>query len=402
MHIWDIHENYNGLVGTFSRAFGVAEEEVRSAIRRSYAFHECADHGAIKRVLEKAERAEQITIAAIGGSITQGAAAESVYDNNAQAFTQELGGEKNWVSRVADWFCERFPQAKVHAVNAGIGASPSFLGTFRLEEMVLAYQPDLVTVEFSVNDMSTFPNLLETEPYEAYESVIRRCVEAGIAVIPIFMTNRDNTGMHACHSKIAKYYRLPSINYHNAVYPEGERLCDWERLSPDEVHPNNAGHAFLATCLTNYLEQVCKAQIKPAENYLPEQWLYADTFHKVWAVYAHSLKNTAGESFTFMDDTDQFQCRLWKGVLLSNGEGTVQLTIPKGAKRVWVQYFHNPGSFETDLNGQKTSCNTARIGLARAMWHRVYTGSAMEQETVLTVKTRSAGQVAFTGVLVAM
>lgn len=403
MQNWKIHENYDPLIGIFSRAFGVSEDEIRTAVGRSYSFHGSANHAAVKRVLEKAARGENITFAAIGGSITQGASAKATATggNNAKEFTEELGGENCWFNRTADWFRTRFPNTKINAVNAGIGATPSFLGTFRLEEMVLAHKPDLVTVEFSVNDPSTFPNLLETEIFEAYESVVRRCLEAGIAVIQIFMNDQGNNGLQAVHSEIAKHYQVPSISYHNAVYPNGQLICQWTRLSPDDIHPNNAGHAFIATCLCNYLEQLCDVQIEGEVPVIPEQWIYAKTFHKVWAVYAHSLKETAGEAFTFQNDSAQFQCKVWNGVLVSNGVGTIRVTVPKGAKRVWVQYHHNPGSFETEIAGMQTSCNTAAIGWPRAMWHRVYTGAPLENESELTVKSHKAGQVVFMGVLAA-
>lgn len=404
MQNWNIHENYHGLIGTFSRAFALSEEQVRAAIGRSYTFHNSANHAAVKRVLEKAARGEEITFAAIGGSITQGASAKSTATggNNAREFTEALGGEMNWVNRTTQWLRNRFPQTKINAVNAGIGATPSFLGTFRLEEMVLVHKPDLVTVEFSVNDPSTFPNLLETEIFEAYESVVRRCLEAGIAVIQIFVNDQHNIGMQPWHSQIAKHYQLPTISYHNAIYPDGQLICDWARLSPDDIHPNNAGHAFIATCLCNYLEQLSVTPVTDEIPAIPEQWIYAKTFQKVFAVYAHSLKDTAPEVFEFINDSPQFQSKVWNGVLISNGVGSLQVTVPKGAKRVWVQYYYNPGSFETEFNGQMTSCNAAAIGWPRAMWHRVYTGPALENEAVLTIKTHKAGQVVFMGVLAAL
>ena len=400
---WNICENYNGLVSTFSQAFGITETEVRDAIVRSYTFHDSANHAAVKRVLEKAAKGEEITFAAIGGSITQGASAKATATggNNATEFTEALGGESCWFNRTADWFKKRFPNTKINAVNAGIGATPSFLGTFRLEEMVLAHKPDLVTVEFSVNDPSTFPNLLETEIFEAYESVVRRCLEAGVAVIQIFMNDQHNIGMQPYHSKIAKHYQVPSISYHNAIYPEGQLICDWVRLSPDDIHPNNAGHAFIATCLCNYLEQVSGAQVGEVAQ-IPDSWIHAETFRNVWAVYAHSLQDAAGEAFTFVNDSGQFQNKTWNGVLISNGVGTLEVTVPKGAKRVWVQYYHNPGSFETEFAGMQTSCNTAAIGWPRAMWHRVYTGPALTQDEVLKITTHKAGQTVFMGVLAAM
>ncbi len=386
---------------TLSQAFAISEEEVEKAVLRSYDFMEYAKHGAVRRVLEKAARGEEITVAAIGGSITAGACARA--KNNAQEFTEALGGENCWFNRMVEYLRTRFPQTKINAVNAGIGATPSFLGTFRLEEMVLTHKPDLVTVEFSVNDTGSRVNLLGDECLEAYESVIRRCLASGAAVIQVFMNDETDAGMQADHSQVAKYYQLPSISYHNAVYPNGELICDWVRLSPDDVHPNNAGHALLGLCITNYLDELAKANIAACESpEIPEAWMFADTFHNVFACYAHDLKESASENFTFMDDASEFQSRSWKGVLISNGEATIQAMLPKGAKRVWVQYFHNPGSFETELEGRMTNCNTVAVGWPRAMWHRVYTGPALETETVLTIKTHSEGQVVLIGVLASL
>lgn len=386
------------MVKTLGQAFAVSEETIGKAIQRSYDFMDCANHSAVYRVLEKAARGEEITVVAIGGSITAGAKAR--VGNNAQEFTEALSGENCWFNRVVDYLRARFPQTNIKAVNAGIGATPSFLGTFRLEEMVLTHKPDLVTVEFSVNDTGSHVNLLGEECLEAYESVVRRCLTSGAAVIQVFMNDETNAGMQAIHSQVAKYYQLPSISYHNAVYPNGELICDWVRLSPDDVHPNNAGHALLGLCITNYLDELAKANITACESpAIPEAWMFADTFHNVFACYAHSLKESASENFTFMDDASEFQSRSWKGVLISNGEGTIQAKLPKGVKRVWVQYFHNPGSFETEWNGQMTNCNTVAVGWPRAMWHRVYTGAAVDKETTLTIKTHKKGRVVFIGVL---
>ena len=386
---------------TLGQAFAIPEEEVEKAVLRSYDFMEYAKHGAVRRVLEKAARGEEITVAAIGGSITAGSCARA--KNNAQEFTEALGGENCWFNRMVEYLRTRFPQTKINAVNAGIGATPSFLGTFRLEEMVLTHKPDLVTVEFSVNDHSKCSDLLGNECLEAYESVVRKCLEAGAAVIQVFMNDQYNIGLQADHSQVAKYYQLPSISYHNAIYPNGQLICDWERLSPDDVHPNNAGHALMALCLNNYLENVFDGTIADSEcSVMPEKWMFAETFHKVFACYAHSLKDTAPETFTFEENASQYQSKSWKGVLISNGEATIQVTLPKGAKRVWVQYFHNPGSFETELEGRMTNCNTVAVGWPRAMWHRVYTGPALETETVLTIKTHSEGQVVLIGVLASL
>ena len=53
---------------------------------------------------------------------------------------------------VADWWQTRFPSSAVTLVNAGIGATGSDIGTFRVKKDVIEKDPDFVVVEFAVND----------------------------------------------------------------------------------------------------------------------------------------------------------------------------------------------------------------------------------------------------------
>lgn len=403
--ISEVDQKYAGYIKTFAEALGMGEGDVKAAILRSVSLNMQDNNDRIRKVFCKAARGEEITIAAIGGSITAGASAKSIQNrgNNARQYTDALNGENCWFNRTVEWFARRFPQAKVNAVNAGIGATPSFLGTFRLDSMVLRHKPDLVTVEFSVNDPSTFRNLLDKEIFEAYESVVRRCLEAGIAVVQIFLNDRDNNGLQRYHSEIARYYHVPCISYHNAVYPDGQLICDWDRLSPDEIHPNNVGHALLAVCLCNYLDWVYGSTDLSGiyqDTAVPAQWMYGETFYKVFAQYAGEFVDSADDGFSLCRDVPD--CTKWNGALVNeNSIGTIRLTVPKGAKRVWVQYFNSPGAFETEMNGQRTVCNTTALGWPKAMWHRIHTGAPLEEDTQLLIKTHQWGRVIILGLLAA-
>ncbi|MGN0661041.1 MAG: hypothetical protein ACI4JX_04900, partial [Oscillospiraceae bacterium] len=77
----------------------------------------------LARVIKKAQAGEEITFACLGGSITQGSSAT---DNYGYAYL------------LRDWFEATFPQAKINYVNAGIGATDSHLGIYRLERDVLS------------------------------------------------------------------------------------------------------------------------------------------------------------------------------------------------------------------------------------------------------------------------
>lgn len=405
METYEIKPQYNEIINTVSKALNVEKNIINDAVMRSYIPDNDETNNRLRQVFCKAASGEKITIAGIGGSITEGAHAKTwgTVGNNAPEYNDLLGGEKCWFSRVSDWFKTSFPNADINSINSGIGATPSFLGVFRLEQMVLKYQPDLVMVEFSVNDPSANSFLLKDEIFESYEAIIRRCLELGIAVMPIFLVNQNGNSFQNIHAELADHYNLPAISYGNAVYPDGELICDWSKLSPDDIHPNNVGHTLLSVCITNYLDNVLDSTDLTADYALDElhtSWIYFDNFKKTYAQYAYEFQNRA-KGFEFLESTPEITGK-WQGVLVSeNNEASIKLIVPKGAKRVYVQYFNSAGSFETKFLSQKTSCNTAAIGWPRAMWHRVYTGDTITSEQEITIKTHKNGKVIIMGLLVA-
>lgn len=53
------------------------------------------------------------------------------------------------------WFKRSYPEVPLSTINAGIGGTGSDLGVARVDEKVLSENPDLVFVEFAVNDAQT-------------------------------------------------------------------------------------------------------------------------------------------------------------------------------------------------------------------------------------------------------
>ena len=83
---------------------------------------------------------ETLNVVYLGGSITEGAGASS--------------NTLCWASLITEKLKERFPQKEIAAHNAGIGGTGSNFGLYRLQRDVCSYEPDLVFVEFAVNDRS--------------------------------------------------------------------------------------------------------------------------------------------------------------------------------------------------------------------------------------------------------
>jgi hypothetical protein len=124
-------------------------------------------------------------------------------------------------------------------------------GAFRARREMLCEEPDIVTVEFAVND-TTSPDVAA-----GYEALVRQCVASPKRplVILLFTMRRDGMNLQDKHIPVGRHYGLPMLSYRDALYPEiTAGKLDWETISPDEVHPNDIGHAFLAAMLERFLD----------------------------------------------------------------------------------------------------------------------------------------------------
>lgn len=189
--------------------------------------------------MEKAKKGESITVATIGGSITQGTAASST--------------DSCYASRFFSWWQEKFPECEVNTVNAGIGGTDSYLGVHRADEQLLSYAPDVVIIEFSVNDTDAVMNKY------SYDSLVRKVLSAENepAVILLFTTQENGTSLQDVHREIGAAYDLPMISYREAVYPEvAAGTINWKDISPDNIHPNDIGHGIIGQLLSRYLDGI--------------------------------------------------------------------------------------------------------------------------------------------------
>ncbi len=205
---------------------------------RATAFLE-GDLTRLAAAMRKAQAGEEITVATIGGSITEGYSSSTFGNCYATIFYS--------------WWESCFPDTKVNYINAGIGGTPSYLGVHRVKQHVLDEDPDVVIVEFSVNDGAD--NFYK----KSYDNLVRKIMmsQNEPAVILLFTTQEDGTNAQENDSLIGFKYRLPMISYGNAVLPsiENDEFA-WSDISPDNVHPNDMGHAIIGELLYTYLNDV--------------------------------------------------------------------------------------------------------------------------------------------------
>jgi lysophospholipase L1-like esterase len=191
------------------------------------------------RLFEYIKSHGELTAVCLGGSITQGCHASAEDRRYVNLFTACL--EK------------KFPGVKINMINAGIGATTSQFGCARVRSQVLSHKPQLVVVDFSVNDSSD-------EVFKStYESLIRVLLSDSDVMWVITLNNTffdRRVGAAAEHQKIAAHYSLSIVDCAKVFLPliEQGRYQPLE-LSTDYLHPTDIGHSMIAQMLEELLDQ---------------------------------------------------------------------------------------------------------------------------------------------------
>ena len=180
---------------------------------------------------------KELTVAYLGGSITVGA-----------NYTDHC-----WRTLIDEWFKSEFPRANIQMINAGMGGTGSTYGAYRMDTAVLPYKPDLVFVEFAVNDdvfSDGYGEFKLTREYlqEFYETIIRKVYAANPkADIVIVYTAKNGMTTRSpsikAHEELAKYYNLNSVYF-------GQTLLDYIKNNGltlkdyifDGIHPTDKGY----------------------------------------------------------------------------------------------------------------------------------------------------------------
>ena len=188
------------------------------------------NHDRLLSVMERADKGDKITVAFLGGSITEGSVASD--DKNCYAYLTYR------------WWCSTFPDASIQYVNAGIGGTPSLLGVGRCNEDILDFEPDVVYIEFSVNDVD-LPNV-----GEIYEGLLRKVLYSKSNPAVVVINNgfyNDGRTVQDVHNKLASYYGIPAISIVDTLVAcTLDGRIPIRDITPDDLHPNDRGHILLA------------------------------------------------------------------------------------------------------------------------------------------------------------
>jgi len=286
---------------------------------------ECRPRNGLPNFLAKANTAgAQIKIGYLGGSIT---------------------AQNGWRPKTLAHFQKTWPQAKFSEINAAIGGTGSDLGVFRLKQDVLDHQPDLLFVEFAVNDGGAQPEQI----FRCMEGIVRQTwktlPECDIcfvytlteALAPAMLEGKFQRSASAME-KIADHYSIPTIHLGMEVAKlakEGKLVwkaklpkTDEEKkvlegkfvFAPDSVHPHvETGHELYLQAIVRALEPIQAASKTPAAHVLGAPFIATNYEQaKLLPITAARLS----EGFTLLDSkTDDFGKR-WANRMTALHKGT--------------------------------------------------------------------------------
>lgn len=234
---------------------------------RALALEELAPRGGLPNVHARLDAGEPVRVAFLGGSIT---------------------AAQGWRVLVRDHLKATYPKSTITEIFAAIPGTDSAFGACRLGAQVLAYSPDLLFVEFAVNDIGADPARIRA----AMEGIVRQTWQANPrtdiafiytlsqAQLPDLQAGRPAATSRAME-EVASHYGIPSLQFGVEV----ARLADAGQLlfkgsptgldaegrdatgnlvfSADGTHPLPAGHRLYFSVIERALPRLLTGDAAP-------------------------------------------------------------------------------------------------------------------------------------------
>ena len=269
------------LAGTAACAAGgsdfVGTEWYRKALIRSEMA--LGNNTRLLDVIRRAGDGEQITLAVIGGSVTEGAGASTYAEC--------------WASRFGVRFGNTYGAGKganVRLINAGVGGTPSPFGYMRYKRDIVDRvpetdpdgYPDLVVIEFSVNDWQ------EPTGHRCYESMVREILAQPNrpAVILLFAVFKNGWNLQEELRRIGDAYGLMMVSIRDGIFPEIGKNIGADEFFSDEYHPTSVGHRMMTDCLMQAVADAAAAAPSESDVTFDIKPVYGADFTGLTTLYA--------------------------------------------------------------------------------------------------------------------
>ena len=286
---------------------------------------------------------------------------------------------------VAQVYAQRLPKTlaargiQVEVINAGISGNATAEARRRFRSDVLRHKPDLVIIQFGLNDSAiellegeTRPRVAQAEYEQNFDYFVRTLKARDARVIlmtqnPVLWTDAikaeyakppynpdDRWGFNVLNAeyaesvrKIARAHDVPLIDVYQG-YQDYDRVPGQtaDALLSDGVHPNDEGHRLVADLLTEQIASMLKTRAAdppaPRGYSIPLIDLAAQE-HRQVIVDREELAQLGEIIKELLEDNQTLICVYPKG----HGRGAIVMKRSSDAGLTWSERLPTPKNWET-------------------------------------------------------
>lgn len=241
----------------------------------------------LKNVIARAQAGENITIATIGGSITEGAGASKYKECYAYQTYEKFKST----------FCPDGGD-NVAFLNAGVGGTPSVFGDMRynrdiverVDETDADGLPDIVIIEFAVNDYQ------EPTNHKCFESFVKDVLNAPNkpVVILLFAVFPSKFTLQNELKPIGDLYDLMMVSISDSCMPligdTASKKWKEKEFFFDTYHPKTLGHAIMSDCIISTMKAAYDAEESAEDVNVDVAPVYGDDYCGIQTIYKRDAK----------------------------------------------------------------------------------------------------------------
>ncbi len=286
---------------------------------------------------------------------------------------------------VAQVYAQRLPGKlagrgiEVEVINAGVSGNTTADARERFQADVLSHRPDLVVIQFGLNDSAVAIQQGETEPRVAlpdYQQNLAHYVRTlkGHGIHVVLMTQNallwtdalktecgrppykpdDRWGLNVLNAeyaesvrKIARAHDVPLVDVYQG-YQDYDRVPGQtaDALLSDGVHPNDEGHRLVANLLTEQIASMIAAgAVDPPmpRGYSIPLIDLADQKHRQVIVDREPGQYLGHPTTVLLEDHQTMICIYPKG----HGKGPIVMKRSTDAGLTWSERLPTPKNWET-------------------------------------------------------
>ena len=282
--------------------------------------------------LAAAESGSPLTVAYLGGSITEG---------------------KNYTTPFSNYLKTTFAKGSFKEINAGLSGTSSVVGLVRSEKQIVEQKPDIIFLEFSVNDHE------DIMYKKCFESCIKKFLDMpNEPAVGIIITRaKGGFSSQAQMYPIGKNFDIPVISMDDAL----TKAFNSNFLQPgdyytDEYHPHQKGGQLVADCMAYYVRQALKTENQAGSYTQPTKYVYGAEYANCVNVDPKNLTNFNAGSWKSGGGYNN-NPGLNYSYTLNGGSPMTFKTQGKGLIIVFKANSSGMGSINVTVNGKTTKVN---------------------------------------------